>query len=110
MGFNDNYIGVWRIIEMSEWDQDFVDLVLPGHITIKENSIGQFQFGAVEAGIDWRIEMIGEEERLAFSFEGSDEGDIVSGRGWAEVNGGKMNGWFCFHLGDDSTFKAEKKK
>jgi hypothetical protein len=94
---------------MSEWDQDFVDLVAPGHLTIKEDGTGQFQFGAVEAGIDRHIEKIGEAERLTFTFEGSDEGDDVSGWGWAEVKGGKMNGWFSFHLGDDSTFKAEKK-
>jgi hypothetical protein len=95
---------------MSEWDQDYADLVAPGHLTIKENGLGQFQFGVVEAGIDCRIEKIGEGERLAFSFEGFDEGDEVSGWGWAEVTGREMNGWFCFHLGDDSTFKAEKKE
>ncbi|MFP4642642.1 MAG: hypothetical protein ACOC7P_00410 [Chloroflexota bacterium] len=47
-------------------------------------------------------------EDLAFSFAGWDEGDDMSGRGWAMVDGKILNGWFSFHLGDESTFKAEK--
>jgi hypothetical protein len=104
------YIGRWRITEMSEWDQEFIDLVAPGHLTVKGNGLGTLAFGAIEAEVDCRIEMAGEAERLAFSFAGWDEGDDVSGRGWATVTGDAMEGWFSFHLGDESTFKALKRK
>jgi hypothetical protein len=110
MRIKSEYVGKWRIIEMSEWDQDFIDLAAPGHLTIKTDGTGAFAFGAVEAEIDCRIEKIGDGERLGFSFAGSDEGDEVSGRGWAAVSGRSMEGWFVFHLGDESTFRARKQR
>jgi hypothetical protein len=39
----------------------------------------------------------------------SDEGDDVSGRGWAALNSdGTLEGHIYFHLGDDSAFRAER--
>ena len=26
------YMGTWRIVEMEQWDQDYIDLVVPGYI------------------------------------------------------------------------------
>jgi hypothetical protein len=43
-----------------------------------------------------------------FSWSGSDEGNDIAGRGWAEVHKKEMNGWIYIHLGDDSGFKAKK--
>ena len=38
-----------------------------------------------------------------------DEGDDVSGRGWAALNpDGTLEGHIYFHLGDDSAFRAER--
>jgi len=110
MMIDSEYVGAWRIAEMSTWDKDYIDLVAPGHLTVKSNGTGTFVFGVVDAELDCRMEQAGDRERLAFSFAGFDEGDEVNGRGWAEVAGNKMNGWFAFHGGDDSTFKARKKK
>ncbi len=43
------------------------------------------------------------------SWQGSDEGDDVSGRGWAALNpDGTLEGHIYFHLGDDSAFRAER--
>jgi hypothetical protein len=42
MKIRTEYVGKWRIIEMSEWDQDVVDLVAPGHLTIKADGMGDF--------------------------------------------------------------------
>jgi hypothetical protein len=103
------YTGKWRITEMSMWDRDFIDLVAPGHLTVNRNGTGAFAFGAIEAQMDCRIEGSAAQERLAFSFVGFDEGDEVSGRGWAVVDGNSMEGWLGFHLGDESTFKGKKK-
>ena len=45
----------------------------------------------------------------SFGAEGSDEGDEVSGRGWAALNpDGTLEGHIYFHLGDDSAFRAER--
>jgi hypothetical protein len=48
------FSGVWRIVWMSGWDQDYVDLEVPGHITFETARSGTFQFGLVEAQMDCR--------------------------------------------------------
>jgi hypothetical protein len=104
-----SYIGMWRITEMSEWDKDFIDLVAPGYIMLKSDGTGTLAFGAIEADLDCRIEKPGTIERLSFSFAGWDEGEDISGHGWAEISGNIMSGWICFHMGDETTFKALRK-
>lgn len=66
---------------MSGWDRDAIDLVEPGFI----------EFAGFE-----------------FTWEGVDEGDQVSGRGWAAlVDDARIEGHLFFHMGDDSSFRAE---
>jgi hypothetical protein len=110
MKIKTGYVGKWRIIEMSEWDRDFIDLVAPGHLTIKADGTGTFAFGAFEAEVDCQVEKKGDHERLVFSFEGFDEGDEANGEGWATVQENQIEGWFRFHSGDESTFKAQQKR
>jgi hypothetical protein len=44
---------------------------------------------------------------VEFTWQGSDEGDEVSGRGWAVLaDDGSLQGHLYFHLGDDSGFRA----
>jgi hypothetical protein len=102
------YSGKWRIIEMEMWDQDFIDLETEGHFTFDKDELGSFQFGAVRGQIDYRIEDICGSERLEFSWEGSDENDPASGRGWVILENDLINGKIYFHLGDSSWFKAKK--
>jgi hypothetical protein len=102
------YIGKWRILEMENWDKDFIDLVVPGHITFQKEDKGLLQFGAVECDLDCRIETIGGTEIIAFSFIGEDEGDEVCGRGWATIEGDQLKGRIFFHFGDESGFVAKK--
>jgi hypothetical protein len=101
-----SFVGRWRIVGMEQWDQEFVDLVSPGHITFTRNGRGELHFGAVDVSLDWRADASG--NRVDFSFEGFDEGDEVSGRGWAALNGGRLTGRMAFHLGDESGFVAQK--
>jgi hypothetical protein len=101
-----SFVGRWRIVEMELWDQEFIDLDGPGHITFARNGRGEMHFGAVNLTLDWRRNTKG--NRLDFTFDGFDEGDEVSGRGWAELDGGKLTGRIAFHLGDESGFEAQK--
>ena len=103
------YIGKWHITEMEQWDKDFIDLVVPGHVTLRKGGDGNFQFGAVEGESDYRIEKIADIERLEFTWAGYDESDPVCGRGWAVIEGNELQGRLYFHLGDDSWFKATRK-
>ena len=105
---SNTYVGTWRIIEMEQWDQDFIDLVVPGYIAFREDHRGEFQFGAVHGDLDYRLAPYQETERLEFSWEGEDEMDSVSGRGWAIIEDGQLQGRLYFHEGDESGFTAEK--
>ena len=102
------FAGKWRIVWMEQWDQDFVDLVVPGHFTFQKDGTGEFQFGAVGGGMDCHEEKRNGRDRLEFSWEGDDDGNPVCGRGWAEVDGKELKGRLFFHLGDDSSFTARK--
>ena len=104
------YIGKWRIIEMEMWDQDFIDMETEGHFLFEDDDLGSFQFGLVQGQIDYRVEKMGEIERLEFSWEGQDENDATSDRGWALIKNDHLEGRFYFHLGDDSWFKAKRYK
>jgi hypothetical protein len=101
--------GLPRIIEMEQWDQDDIDLVVPSYIAFREDHVGEFQFGTVHGEIDYRLEPYQETERLEFSWAGEDEMDPVSGRGWAMIQDGQLQGRLYFHEGDESGFVAEKK-
>jgi hypothetical protein len=102
------YRGTWRIIEMEQWDKAYIDLVVPGYIAFREDNQGEFQFGVVHGDLDYRIEPYHDTQRLEFSWEGEDEMDPVSGRGWAILQDGQLQGRIYFHEGDDSGFTAAK--
>jgi hypothetical protein len=99
--------GRWQIVEMSEWDRDAIDLVGPGFIEFAGDGTGQFGFIAVQGWLDCRpVERDGR-AGVEFSWEGFDEGDQVSGRGWAAlVDDETIEGRVFFHMGDDSSFRA----
>lgn len=102
------YMGSWRIIEMEQWDQDFIDMVMPGYISFDDKDSGEFHFGAVHGFIDYRIEPYGESQRLEFSWEGEDEMDPASGRGWALIKDEQLHGKLYFYDGDESGFVATR--
>jgi hypothetical protein len=105
------YIGKWRIERMELWDPDYIDLVVQGHVTFKRANKGSLQFGAIDCDLDCRIETFGSVELIQFSFIGEDEGDTVSGRGWALIGrDGRLMGKILFHFGDESQFLASKSK
>ncbi len=102
------FIGKWRIVEMEVWDQDYVDMEVPGFISIGSDGTGRFQFGLVSGDIDGRVEQCGNALRFDFSWSGQVENDLVSGRGWAVNENGELNGRVYLHLADDSAFRATK--
>ncbi len=101
--------GEWQIVEMGQWDNDYIDLLGPGFFRLDNGGTGEFRFGVVEATLDFRHTENTSGSRLEFTFEGASEFDPVSGRGWATVRGKTMSGHLYFHLGDDSSFKARRR-
>ena len=100
--------GRWRIVEMSGWDRDAIDLVEPGFIEFTGDGTGHFGFIAIRGWLDCRPADRHGRTSVDFTWEGSDERDQVSGRGWAAlVDDAMVEGHLFFHMGDNSRFRAE---
>lgn len=101
------FVGRWRIVEMELWDADAIDLVGPAFIEFGPDLRGRFRFIVVDGWMDCRAAKRSGRAGVEFSWEGSDEGDEVSGRGWAAItDDGALDGRIFFHNGDDSGFRA----
>jgi hypothetical protein len=100
--------GRWRIVDMEVWDREAIDLLGPAFIEIGNNDQDSFRFIAVEGWMDIRdVERDGR-TGIEFSWEGNDESDPASGRGWGTLApDGSLEGRIFFHMGDDSWFRAE---
>ncbi len=101
------FTGPWRIVWMSGWDQDYVDMDVPGHLTFGAGRSGSFQFGMVQAQMDCRL-VNPSHKRIELTWHGFDEGDELTGCGHAEIVDGELHGHLYIHLGDDSAFRATK--
>ena len=94
------FIGQWRIVGIDGWDQDYVDMEVPGHFTFEKRGVGNFQFGLVQAQLDYRVAG----NRIDFTWSGFDENNEISGRGFADIVRNELCGHLYIHLGDDSAF------
>ena len=104
-------LGHYRITHMEQWEQDFVDAEKPGFIRFEGERQGEFHFGYVHGFMD--VEQTERDGRPAvdWSWDGNDEMDEVSGRGWAVLqDDGMLVGKLFFHQGDSSGFTATKRK
>src|SRR5687768_5610063 len=99
--------GRWRIVEMELWDRDAVDLLGPAFIEIGSDGFGSFRFIAVDGRMDVRAVRRDGLPGIEFSWDGNDECDPASGRGWAVLSDdGSLSGRIFLHGGDDSAFRA----
>jgi hypothetical protein len=95
--------GKWRIVEMSAWAPDYLDLVAPAFIEFDGKGGGEMAFGALEATIDGGSTS----DAIAFDWIGSDEGDEVRGTGYAELRpDGSLAGELNFDSGEETEFRA----
>jgi hypothetical protein len=98
-------IGRWRILEADQWDRDYLDLVEPAFIRFDRDGYGELAFGVVNAGLDLEYART----VVFFTFEGSDEGDEISGSGSAELTeDGTLEIELSFHNSDDAVLKAKR--
>ena len=102
-----NVTGRWRIVEMDLWDLEAIDLVGPAFIEFRKDRTGHFRFIAVEGWMDCVNGKRDGRPSAEFSWDGNEEGDRASGRGWAVLEpDGLLRGHIYLHLGDDSGFRA----
>lgn len=101
--------GRWRITWMEVWGQDYCDREVPAFIEFEPDGLGAFQFGLVSGRMDYRVVDRGGKPAVEWAWEGTDESDPVSGRGWAVLESAKkLSGRIFIHLGDDSAFTADR--
>lgn len=110
MTSRDLVMGAWEITEMDVWDKASLDLIEPAHLVFDRDGMGTLGFIAISGGLDYRVVTRDGQPSVEFSWEGIDEGDQRCGRGWAVVDGDTMTGRFFIHAGDDSPFRAERRK
>ncbi len=79
-------LGKWKITEMEQWDQEYIDLLEPGYIEINKGNLGEFVFGTVKEFIHFRIKNVHGEEKAEFSWESTSEYAPVCGRGWFKLS------------------------
>jgi len=99
--------GRWRITEMELWDQDFVDAEVEGYFSFGRENCGEFRFGYVNGGMTYELIERDGRPGVEWTWEGYDEMDPASGRGWAVLDEhGMLKGKLHFHSGDASAFTA----
>ncbi|HII17394.1 TPA: hypothetical protein HA361_05770 [Candidatus Woesearchaeota archaeon] len=103
-------IGTWNIVKMSEWDSEYCNMEVQAYILIQRNGHGEFQFGSVTGDMWGEFKRSAKECTFDFTFEGSDEGDDISGDGWMKATDKKnAEGEIRFHGGDKSRFLSKKR-
>lgn len=91
---------------MEAWDRDAIELLGMAHFTFEKDGLGVFCFIAVEGQMDCRFGARDRKPLVEFSWDGHDEADPASGRGWAVLDGDALTGRIYIRLGDDSAFTA----
>ncbi len=108
------FLGYWKITQMDEWDQDYVDLVVPGFVEFEKadgaHITGGFQFETVSGGLHAHVRELGDESFIEWSWEGRNDNDPGCGRGWAKVDGAQLLGRIYIHLGDNSGLTARRQE
>ncbi|WJI42103.1 MULTISPECIES: hypothetical protein [Mesorhizobium] len=87
----------------------FALTVEEAHLTFKGSADGEIAFGALKGFLDVRYGTRDGSACAEFSWEGHDENDPASGRGWAVFGtAGRLVGHFYIHNADDSGFVCER--
>lgn len=102
------FLGKWRITQMDAYDADYFDMEVPAYIALERGQRGEFQFGAVSGTIDYRRVKRDGAIAIEFTWDGQDEMDPMTGRGWAALTDGQLAGRIFTHQGDDSSFVARR--
>lgn len=100
----DRFVGKWRIVETGAFPREHLDLCGPAFLHIDATGRGDMAFGALDASLDVSFTPNG----IDFEWNGADEGDQISGDGWADLrDDGCLEGDIAYHNGDEATFIAQ---
>ena len=101
--------GRYRIVEMPDFDPEYVDEETEAFIRFDHGRRGEFHFGYVHGFIDYRAAEREGKPAVEWSWDGNDEHHPAMGRGWAVLEeDGQLSGVIFFHQGDEWAFRAKK--
>lgn len=100
-----SFVGRWTVTGTDLWTDEDLALLGRPEIVFDRQGGGSIQVGALQAGLDYRLDDSEHLSRVDFSWSGFDDMDPVSGRGWAETEGA-MRGKLFIHMGDETEFRA----
>ena len=102
-------LGYWRIIEMEEWDNEFLEEEADAFIRFGADGTGEFHFCYLHGLMDCRLTERDGKPAAEWSWDGHDEDHAAFGRGWAALQeDGTLTGTIFFHEGEESGFKAKR--
>jgi hypothetical protein len=110
-----DFVGNWQVVEFADLARDYLEKSdEAAYITIKRPTYGswdgRYHFGLCDGEITGAIREFGGELLLIFSFEGSDEMDLVTGGGWARLNErGEPEGEFLGYYGEFKAVRPSRK-
>jgi hypothetical protein len=104
------FTGRWQIVSMEEWDVDYVEEEGLAFIEFGADQLGEFRFGLTSGNIDYRITERDGQPAAEWTWEGVDEMDPCTGRGWAVLEEDELHGMIFFHQGDESGLVAKRAK
>ena len=115
MATNDalDFVGYWKITDMEVWAPKYIDIVVPGFIEFNyEDDLltGKFQFGTVSGELDCALRDVDGITCVEWSWEGQNDTSTALGRGWARLVDGELTGRIFIHGGDNSAFRARRKR
>ena len=98
------YYGWWRIIETSQWNNDYIDTIGKALISITGDD-DRLRMFVLLAYVDCKVTKAG----VSFTWKGAWEYDPVSGTGSVKLRkDGRLSGRIKIKNGDESTFIAER--
>jgi hypothetical protein len=101
-------IGRWRIFAADIWDREYLDLVEPAYLEIGSNGNGEFALGVINATATRGLEY-SRGSSVFFRWNGSDEGDEISGELSADLqDDGTVEIELSFDSGDEAILKARR--
>jgi hypothetical protein len=105
-----SFVGRWRIVSMSQWEDEYLDEEVEAYIEFDDRGGGSFQFGYIQGVLDYREGRRDGQPAAEFSWEGGDgaDGTPLTGRGWAVLEGEGLHGIISIHMGDESDFEAKR--
>lgn len=98
----EDYYGWWRIVETSQWSNDYIDMI--GTALISLTGYGdRMRLCALLANVTCKVN----KASISFTWNGAWEFDQVSGTGNVKLqNDGSLKGRIKIKNGDESTFIA----